>query len=191
MNPRRSRLAYVVIRLAVDGRDCYLLRAHAKWGDWSLVGGHVELDELGDWALAARREAEEELEPLRYGRDFDVIPVPNGPKRWGPVESRSAGGASTVYEAEWFALTFLRDPVECLSELPRDEFLLVDLELAVHAPFDANVAPLLARLDQSLPGGLGSVPVAWHASLDETRVSTPVRHAAASAVARAAGDSVR
>lgn len=187
--PRQSRIAYVVIRLAVDGRDCYLLRAHTKWGDWSLVGGHVESDELGDWALAARREAEEELEPLRYGRDFDIVSVPNGPKRWGPVESRSAGGVPTSYEAEWFALTFLRDPVACLAELTQDEFLLVDAELAVHAPRDAKVAPLLARLDQALPGGLASVPVAWSGSVNEARIAVPVRHATASRAAVAAGGS--
>jgi len=187
MNPRRSRLAYVVIRLAVGGRDCYLLRAHPKWGDWSLVGGHVEVDELSDWALAARREAEEELEPLRYGQDFKVVPIQNGPRQWGPVDSRSAGGASTVYEAEWFALVFLRDPEVCLARLPRDEFLLVDLELAVHPPFDAKVAPLLARLNQALPNGLASVPMAWTTSVDET----PVRHAATTSAICAVGGASR
>jgi hypothetical protein len=187
MSIRRSRLAYVVIRLSVGGRDCFLFRAHTKWGDWSLVGGHVEANELSDWARAARREAEEELQPLCDGRDFSIIPIANGPRLWGPIESRSANGASTLYEAEWFGLIFLRDPLSCLAQLPRDEFLLIDRQLAVSPPVDANIAPLLARLDTSLPGGLSSVPLAWPSSVDGARLSIAVRRAGVSASSSSAG----
>ena len=57
---RHSKIAYVAARLRLpDGEDALLLRAHEKWGDFSLLGGHVESDELDDWTVTARREAAE------------------------------------------------------------------------------------------------------------------------------------
>ena len=67
---RHSDLALVLARVDVDGTPHWLLRRHAKWGDWSLIGGHVEPGEGDDWTLTAVREANEELEPrLHSGRD--------------------------------------------------------------------------------------------------------------------------
>ena len=76
--------------------DYLLLNAHHKWGDWSPVGGHVEPCDA-DWCAAAVREASEELAPLRYGEDIEVDPDEIGRLEWGPVASRSAGGALTQY----------------------------------------------------------------------------------------------
>src|SRR5688500_1868159 len=107
MTYRTSRIAYVLVRLLVGEKDCFLLRVHRKWGDWGLVGGHVEDDELSDWRRAAEREANEELEPLRLGMDFSLEPLDSAPESWGPVPSRSAGGVPTKYCAAWFTLQFL------------------------------------------------------------------------------------
>jgi hypothetical protein len=164
---RTSQVAYVVVRLPVGGRDFFLLRVHEKWGDWSLVGGHVEPWEEGDWFAAARREAEEELEPLRFGIDFTLEPIAEAPASWGPLESRSAGGTLTNYQAAWFALVFLRDPAVCLGRLPQRDFVLVDRELAVGAAADRKITSLLRRLDAALPNGVESVPHAWEPSIAE------------------------
>jgi 8-oxo-dGTP pyrophosphatase MutT (NUDIX family) len=174
---RTSQVAYVVVRLLVRGEDFFLLRAHKKWGDFSLVGGHVEPHEAGNWFAAARREAEEELAPLKNRVDFALEPIALAPSHWGPLASRSAGGDLTNYEAAWFVLSFLRDPVTCLKALPNDEFMLVDRKLALASPTDGEVTTLLKRLDAVLPGGLDAIPLAWAESIPEESVPIRLRRA--------------
>lgn len=161
MNWRRSDLALVVARLLVDGRACLLLRAHEKWGDWGLVGGHVEPLEVDDWGLSASREVEEELAPLRVGVDVDVHPLPVPTSRWGPTPSRSAGNRLTVYEAEWFSLAFRRSPTVCMARVVQGRLLLVEQSVALAAEARSGITPLLAIVHEALPGGLDSVPLAW------------------------------
>lgn len=158
---RRSHVVYIVVRLIIDGEDWFLLREHEKWGDLSLVGGHVEPDEIEDWSAAACREASEELAPLECGRDFDVVALPGGPSRLGPQPSRSAGGVTTLYELKWFALVFLADPIACLARLSKDEFCLLRGADVLSPPAGSKVSPLLAKLSASLPAGLSDVPPAW------------------------------
>lgn len=174
MTPRTSRIAYVVVRLLVGDTDCFLLRVHRKWGDWGLIGGHVENDELNDWRRAAEREAKEELEPLRLGLDFSLEALDGAPESWGPVPSRSAGGLPTKYCAAWFTLEFLRDPVTRLAELPDDEFLLVERDAALMAA-GGEVTALLALLDRDLSAGLSSVPLAWPHPLPRNAVASKLR----------------
>jgi len=173
---RTSRVAYVVVRLLVGGRDCLLLQHHRKWGDWSLVGGHAELSDGGDWRATAKREADEELIPLRFCTDFTLDPIPHAPTQWGPQESRSAHGELTHYDAAWFALRFLRNPVDCLNRLPRGSFVLIERELALRIGSEQGITSLLQRLESALPAGLSSVPLAWPNSLSEADVSIEVRH---------------
>ena len=45
---RSSHIVYAVARFRANDRVVWLLRRHPKWGDWSLVGGHVEEDERED-----------------------------------------------------------------------------------------------------------------------------------------------
>ena len=123
---RRSDIAYVIIALRKDGEDHLLLHRHAKWGDWSLVGGHVEPGEEHDWLVVARREAGEELAPLRAGEHFEVERIPLS-LEWGPEPSRSAHGEPTYYHAEYFVLRFTENPVELLRRLPSSDFRLVRL----------------------------------------------------------------
>jgi hypothetical protein len=122
---RHSDLALVLIRLKINGDTWVVLSRHAKWRDWTLVGGHVESDEKNDWARAAVREADEELAPLRFGDDFILLPLLDQPVRWGPVPSRSAGGELTTYAAQLFALRFMKAPLECLARLPQDDFRIM------------------------------------------------------------------
>ena len=89
---RHSYVVYVLIRLPTLEGPSLLLRRHKKWGDWSLVGGHVEEWEMDDWGRAAAREASEELEPLVSGQDFVVRPIHPEPIVWGPEPSRSNQG---------------------------------------------------------------------------------------------------
>jgi len=161
---RHSHVVYVLIRLSTVHGPSLLLRRHEKWGDWSLVGGHVEQWEMDDWGLAATREAAEELEPLVVGQDFLVTPIHADPFTWGPEPSRSAQGERTVYQIQYYTLTFLRDPLLLLARLPTSEFLLIpesELGSTSHA-----LGKPVHRARRFLSGGLETVPRAWNAEVD-------------------------
>ena len=158
---RRSHVAYVLIRLHANGEDCVLLHRHSKWGDWTLVGGHVEADEEHDWLIAAAREAGEELAPLRLGGDFDVERL-RLRTSWGPEPSRSAFGEPTEYSVEYFLLRFKRDPRELLAALPSSEFRLVPLR---SLETQREVSRPVRVLVQELGGELG-VMRSWGPELD-------------------------
>jgi hypothetical protein len=168
---RHSELAHVVIRVTVGGRRYLLLRKNTKWNDWSLVGGHVEPGEEGDWARTAVRECEEELAPLKHTKDFVVVPLLRQPITWGPVASRSAAGAPTRYTAQFFALEFCRDAEECLARLPVQDFCL-EPEASVFGAGKPAVQ-MLGVIRRSLPAGFKDVPLSWDGSIDESRVSIP------------------
>ncbi len=158
---RRSNVAYVLAKLRVRGVDYLLLNAHKKWGDWSLVGGHVEpWDE--SWKAAAAREVAEEMAPLQYGSEVEVEREV-GHREWGPVRSASVG-VPTRYEARCYSLRFRAHPRECLSRLPPDEFRWVNLD-RVHQ--DPAVASVVKDADGWLPGGLQGLPLSWDEDLDD------------------------
>ena len=164
---RHSDIAYVLIRLQAEGEDCFLLHRHAKWGDWTLVGGHVEPGEESDWLRSAAREAGEELAPLQLGGDFEVRRLELAVE-WGPEPSRSALGEPTAYRAEYFLLRFLRDPEALLRTLPESEFMLVPVSTLRERPEVSNpVRLLLGKIGDQL----GELPRSW---ADEVR-SVPGR----------------
>lgn len=150
---RHSHVVYTLIRLSTPAGPGLLLRRHEKWGDWSLVGGHVEDWEMDDWAVAAAREAAEEMEPLVTGEDFAVEPLHDEPITWGPEASRSARGERTIYHIRYYGLTFLRDPAELLGRLCASDFLLVD-EGALGSTPHALGNPV-HRARRYLQGGFG------------------------------------
>jgi hypothetical protein len=167
---RHSELAHVVIRVPFGKQRYLLLRKNRKWHDWSLVGGHVEPGEEGDWACTAIRECEEELAPLKYMTDFIVVPLLRQPIRWGPVASRSAHGALTCYTAQLFALEFRRSPEECLARLPSEDFLMMPEE---RVPYANSGAGFLDVIRRGLPTGFSQVPVSWQGTIDRAKISIP------------------
>lgn len=161
---RVSNVVYILIRVLTAAGPSLLLRRHKKWGDWSLVGGHVEESEINHWSDAAEREATEELEPLVNGRDFVIQPIHNKPITWGPEPSRSAQGQRTIYHVQFYTLTFRRDPAELLSRLPADDFKLVsehELESV-----DTSLGKPVHRAREFFHGNLDVVPPAWDKDLD-------------------------
>jgi 8-oxo-dGTP pyrophosphatase MutT (NUDIX family) len=161
---RHSDVVFVLAKLRVRGRDYALLNAHPKWGDWSLVGGHVEPTDV-DWRAAAAREVEEEMAPLRRGADVDVEPLDAcRVSEWGPVPSVSAGGRPTTYRARWYLLRFRSDPARCLEKLSQEEFRLVPVSDLAH---EKGVSAVVSRAGEVVPGGWNAVPLSWDADLDE------------------------
>lgn len=167
-----SDLALVLARFDVDDSPHWLLRRHPKWGDWSLVGGHVEPGETENWSLTAVREANEELEPLVHGIDFVIEPLTPALSSWGPVASRSAGGTPTHYRARWYQARFLRDPAECLRRLPHDDFALVPESDIVGAHWVSDVARRLLEETRSI---VQALPLAgkFHATAVPLRITSP------------------
>jgi 8-oxo-dGTP pyrophosphatase MutT (NUDIX family) len=171
---RHSDIAYVLVVVHAHGEDHLLLHRHAKWGDWTLVGGHVEAGEELDWCVAAAREATEEL-PWRLGGDFDVERLELA-VQWGPEPSRSASGEPTKYRAEYFLLRFLRDPRDLLRALPESEFRLVPVS-ALSGDTNLEVSTPVRLLLDRAGSVLRDVPRSWHAELSGVAVP-PVRRVA-------------
>ncbi len=159
---RHSDIAYVLIRLQSEGRDFLLLHRHAKWGDWSLVGGHVEPGEEGNWLATAAREAAEEMEPLKLREDFDVEPLQLR-VHWGPHPSRSAFGTPTQYRAEYFVLRFLRTPEEVMRRLPEGEFRLVAVDSIAN---DESVSFPVRKLLDHVGTEFDALPRSWEADVE-------------------------
>lgn len=159
---RQIELAHIVVKICNKQGTQYLFRKHEKWKDWSLVGGHVDPGEEGDWARTAIREAEEELAPLKHRDDFIIVPLLPNPETWGPVDSKSAG-VPTTYTAQFFALIFTGNPDTALARLPENDFLLVPEAHLYNSPpkFGETIQVLRRRLD----GSLNLIPLASTATV--------------------------
>jgi len=134
------------------------------------VGGHVEPSETGRWAAAAVRETQEELPPLQHKKDFLLVPIFSTPVSWGPEVSRSAGNQETIYQAQFFALEFLKEPLAIFPKLAVEDLRLVPQAELEHC---AELAKPIRILSQRLRGGLTSVPLAWRESV--SKVALPPR----------------
>jgi len=154
---RNVSLAHVVVKIAFTDGCFYLLHKNKKWGDWSLVGGHVEPGEEGEWVRTAYREAEEEMTPLQHKKDFLLMPLLTAPITWGPRRSKSAGGQPTKYSANFFRLIFRRDPGDFLKKLGDDFTLVAESEVERRK----DIGELVTKLSRQLPGGIAAVPAAW------------------------------
>lgn len=44
-----------------------------------------------------REHCDEELAPLKFGKDFSLLPLLKEPLRWGPIPSKSADDEPTTY----------------------------------------------------------------------------------------------
>lgn len=158
MSARTSKVSVVLFRINLRGEDSLILLRHAKWGDWSLVGGHIE---LGETPLdAAVRETEEELAPLRAGLDFAIVTEPLATLSWGPVESKSAGRAPTTYSAWVFCGELLRPPSDFVRSIADAELAAVALRHLDVNDWPGGVTNVLARIVEARVS-LTSVPLAW------------------------------
>lgn len=172
MNLRQSHLSLVVVKLRLTGEDFFLFRWHRKWNDWSLVGGHVEPSEEGDWSLTAVREVEEELCPLREGEDFQVCPLSEKSVSWGPVLSRSSAQSPTIYTAKWFFLRFLRNPTEVLGRLPLKDFLLVSNQNIYDHRSKTSIP--ITDLCKHIPVELKIIPQSWTSQINKQDIPVQI-----------------
>jgi len=162
---RRSKLALVLICVNIDGAPYLLFHRHRKWGDWSLIGGHVEPSEEGNWLIAATREAGEELAPLRPCVDFVIEPFPMAPIEWGPVPSRTKDNIPTIYIVQYYWLRFLRDPATALAQLDPRDFVLIRLSDIDAAQARIGVSDTFERFAASLGNHIRDLPCSWSAPI--------------------------
>lgn len=159
MNPRRSAISVVLFRLRAGSADFLLLLRHRKWGDWGLVGGHIEADETP--LACAERETGEELAPLRPGIDFNIEPLMNSPLVWGPVHSISAG-AMTEYTAWMYSGRFTTDPRLSLRRVADRSLVLVPLASVTGTTWPAEISDVLARFLHRTAYAGERIPLAWY-----------------------------
>jgi hypothetical protein len=174
MSIRRSNVALVAIKLRVGDDQCLLFHRHRKWGDWSLVGGHVEHGEERDWLLTGTRESEEELEPLKNSVDFHVEKWLTDPIEWGPVASRSARNLRTIYRVTYFKLRFLVDPCRALERVrAATELMLIGVD-DMNAAHEFTFSDTFSRLRTKLPNGASDIPLSWQDTIPAAEIRVPL-----------------
>jgi 8-oxo-dGTP pyrophosphatase MutT (NUDIX family) len=156
MTARHSQISVVLLVLDIDRAPHLVLLHHARWGDWSLVGGHIEADESP--LEAAVRETEEELAPLRVEVDLRVSPLLATPLSWGPVSSRSAG-VPTQYTVWFHYGAFLVEPSAALPRVSSSEIAYLPMSALTQARWPRGVTDILARLRATTD--LMAIPHAW------------------------------
>lgn len=171
---RRSEISQVVIRLKTHSTSYFLLQQHKKWGDWSLVGGHVEDDERNDWSAAGYREVEEELQPLKRAKDFFLLPLFERPLSWGPVQSQSADGCPTLYTAQFFSMIFIGDPVRTLDRLSPEGLCLFSESDVITMCQIGRASNIINILQDNLVIGLGNIPPVWGQPINLSNLSISV-----------------
>lgn len=149
-NPPKSCLAYVSILLGTHTVDYTILCYSKRWKDWSFVGGHVKEHEREDWRLAAIRETEEEMHPLKYGVDFDISYCRN--KLTLPTRISKKTGLLTSYEVAIYNLQFLKDPTEFIRGMNGKELGLFSLESKIPvSSTDCKIAPIVQNISEVIP----------------------------------------
>ena len=156
---KKSRCAFVVIKLMIEGETFLLMRRDRKWGDLNHLGGHERPQDSGKLSRAARRELLEEMPPLRAGKSFELVPV-TGQISYGPIESRSAG-CQVEYELQFFLVKFTTHPRAIFEALGRRSDNVFIREDELLAPTTHKVSGLVGVLNSGLEGGLGSLPYSW------------------------------
>ena len=162
---KQSRCAFIVIKHQVDGEDYLLMRQSTSWKDLNFIGGHVENKDACNFERAAKRELREEVPSFR-GVAFELQPLTKELTH-GPIESLSAG-CNVEYVLQFFSMKFLIDPSTVLNKItPRSKNVFVKQQDVLMSR-GYRVSKLVAVLDKSLSGGLGSVPHSWSEDLSIT-----------------------
>lgn len=169
MIPRRSAISVILFCLRVAHEDVLVLLRHQKWGDWGLVGGHIEDGE--DPLTCAAREAEEELAPLRVDVDMALEALGRSPIEWGPVYSRSAR-SPTVYQAWFYSGRFLADPRFSLRRVRDRSMGLVLVSRLNPTSWPEDITNVLARFWEQ--HGSSAMPLSWPHPLNPVELGVPV-----------------
>jgi hypothetical protein len=156
---KRSRCAFVVIKLRIDGEDYFLMRRDLDWKDVSFIGGHAKERDNGKLERAARRELLEEVPSLRAFKLIELTPLTDEIAH-GPVYSPSAG-CRAEYSLRFFILKFRDSPKPVLEALGSRTPNILIRQDDMLVPRSHRVADLVSVLSGRIPGGLQSIPHSW------------------------------
>ena len=152
----RSRVGFVVIKLAALGMPVFLLRRNEIWNDVNFLGGHQKERDKGNLLKTAERELWEELPPVRSLKDFHLEPLTEE-LYYGPVFSRSKV-KSVGYEVRFFLLKLDNGTSALIESLGgRSRNVLVSEEQILNKR--RKVSGMVSFLNSKLSGGLTSIPL--------------------------------
>lgn len=169
--PKRSRCAFVVVKLRIEGQDYLLMRRDRDWKDISFIGGHTSERDKGKLERTARRELLEEVPALRSFDRIELTPL-TGEITHGPVYSLSAR-CPVLYQLRFLLLRFGDSPKPIVESLgPRTPNVLIrQADLVVSHKH--RVAELVSVLANCIPGGLSSLPYSWPEDLGHSCYRLP------------------
>lgn len=163
---RKTRCAFVVIKLKIHNRDYLVLRRDKDWNDLNLIGGHQEEKDNGRFNRTAKREMFEELSALRGKAEVALEPITE-PVSYGPVWSQSAKRES-LYQLMFYSARLDAHPSILEKTLSAQSMnFLVDCESLKGAIERKDVSALLELLESEVPGGLDAVPYSWDRDLGD------------------------
>jgi hypothetical protein len=103
---RISRGAYGIIKHRFKNADSYLLQINPGWeNQFNFISGHIEPEDKNDYKNTMIREIEEELNPIKYKKQFDVKAISNKP--FHEVAYSLSAGEKTRYTFSIFHVIFL------------------------------------------------------------------------------------
>lgn len=155
-----TRCAFVVCKLRIEGEVYVVVRYDVEWEDITLVGGHQEEEDEGQFAFTARRETLEELNDLAESARFKLVPL-TGELEIGPIWSRSARSVRR-YKIVFYSLRFLQEPTVRLREKGDDEYVRFMKERDLMAN-QGNIrkSRILELVQKEVPGGIEAIPLSW------------------------------
>ncbi len=164
MDTKKSRCAFVVIKLKIAGDSYFLMHKDLDWKDLNLIGGHYENKDKGSLSKTARREAIEEFSALRKFKAFTLTPLTEEIE-YGPVWSKSAR-SEVEYNIQFSLLEFKDNPLPLVKTLNKRKRSVLVSEEDLHNGLN-QISELVHVLDKSFPGGLRSIPYSWTEDLKE------------------------
>ncbi len=167
---KKSRCAFVVIKLRIDGKIYFLMRQDARWKDLNFIGGHERARDAANLRRAARRELLEEVPSLRSARSFELAPLTSQFVH-GPVYSRSAG-CEVEYELQFFLAKFGTAPERLLESLGRRSANELVCQDELLRPSSYRVSKLVQVLSDKLREGLQAIPFSWPEDVGAARSNT-------------------
>lgn len=167
---RQSRCAFIVIKLKIANDGWFIMRKNLKWKDINFVGGHEEEPDKHNREKTAKRELLEEIPALRGFRFYELEKLTDE-LEYGPILSRSVL-QETKYHIQFFFLRFVDKPKPLLESLHGRTLNILLSQNDLLTQKKERVSGLVQLLNNTLPGGLKSIPYSWSQDLDgDVRVS--------------------